>query len=89
MGQATAEGMAECVREGLAPLATALRYHLTVNHFPPVSDLWVGPCIEAMQAIQQGDDQQEIMGPWGQPMPARRLCEGLHLDAFIGLEEED
>jgi len=88
MGTMRAIGMAESVREGHATLETALRYHLTVNHFPAVSEVWVGPCIEAIEAANEDDFDRLITGPWGSNLTAFELIEGLHLEAFIGLEVE-
>jgi len=88
MGHMTAAGFAELVAEGQVSLVAALRYHLTANHYPPVSEVWVAPCMAAIAAANEGDFNRPVDVPWGPKVTAFRLIEGLHLDAFIGLEEE-
>lgn len=75
-------------------LADSIRLHLTSNHFPPVPVEMVAPCIEAIQAGNEGDFDREIPLPEGatwrgnQTAPVWAIIEGHHLDAWL-VEEED
>jgi len=73
------------------PLEGALAWHLQHNHYPPVPLSMVGPCRDAIIAIDDEDDPgREITLPEGvtyrgQPTaPAYAIAEQHHLSAFYG-----
>jgi hypothetical protein len=74
------------------PLEQQLSYHLTSNHFPPVPTSMVQPCIEAIDAINEGDYGRLISLPDGvgykglTVAPASAIAEQHHLDAFLDEE---
>lgn len=94
MGAITARGYAEAVDEGLASLEIAISLHLRTNHFPPVPASMVGPCIEAIEAIEADDTSRLISLPEGVTWrgkayaPAYAMADGHHLWDFIEQEEE-
>ncbi len=71
-------------------LDTALGWHLAHNHYPPVPNEMVGPCRQAIEAIQDEEPQKSIDLPQGttwqghDSAPAGVICDQHHLDAFIG-----
>lgn len=84
----------------LAGREQALIWHLQSNHYPPVPVSMVGPCIEAIEAIEQEDDGRLIDLPEpvlykGEPKaPAWAIFEQHHLQAFVDaddpfMEDED
>lgn len=85
MGRANLEGM---ISAGLSIRAT-LSWHLTSNHYPPVPDSMIDPCIAAIDAINEGDYQRMIELPEGiaykgnNTAPAAAIAESHHLAAFI------
>ena len=74
-------------------LRTAVSWHLTSNHFPPVPDIMVEPCIEAIQNAEIGDWDTEISLPEGvgykglTVAPTWAMVEQHHLDSFINYED--
>lgn len=74
------------------PLEQHLSYHLTSNHFPPVPTSMVQPCIEAIDAVNEGDYGRLISLPDGvgykglTVAPASAIVEQHHLDAFLDEE---
>ena len=91
MGQQSLEGMLE-----VTDYDSALRWHLTSNHFPPVPLAMVEACKNAIQAVIDGMRDKEIQLP-GQTSwrgrdsaPAWAIIEGHHLESFLGdLTDED
>ncbi len=88
MGTMGAMGMAEAVNDGLASLYTALHWHLTSNHYPPLPSEWVDAAIEAIEAGNDEDWDREITLPAAgryaeQSYPAGEIIERMHLDAFL------
>jgi hypothetical protein len=75
---------------------TALRWHLTSNHFPPVPDTMMGPCIEAIHIYNdERPHETRIELPEGSywrgetSAPAWAIVEGFHLDTFIAHPDDD
>lgn len=65
---------------------TALSWHLTSNHYPPVPTTMIEPCLEAIVA----DDPEEtielpegVLWKGGNVAPAWAIIEGHHLEAFV------
>ncbi len=69
-------------------LSTAIKIHLTSNHYPPVPVSMVEPCIDAIDAYHNGDTDQEIQMPEGitykgfKTAPAWAIIEQHHLSAW-------
>lgn len=99
MGSLQAQEMAELlsVEDGIA-------WHLAYNHYPPVPKSMVEPCLEAINACNDGDYERKIQLPFdgvdrnGEPFqirwqgndfaPAYAIVEGHHLESWIELDEE-
>ena len=79
--------------EGEVSLEQAIGYHLQSNHYPPVPLSMVQPCIEAIDAANEGDIDLEIEMPEGvsyrgmPTAPAWAIIEQHHLDSWIESEE--
>jgi hypothetical protein len=90
MGRVYAEGIAETE----LPLATQIEWHLKSNHFPPVPEFMVKPCIEAINAANAGEWNKNISLPDGVGYrgltiaPVSAMIEQHHLDAWITNEGE-
>jgi hypothetical protein len=89
MGTQKAIEMAEAVEEGL-PLAAALEYHLTSNHYPPLPRTLVQTAMKAILLVNHGQDMLTVRLPrgvelrgYGQRVPAWKLVDAMHLGAFI------
>jgi hypothetical protein len=98
MGSLQAAEMAE-----LLSIRDAITWQLRGNHYPPVPLSMVDPCIDAIEAYNNGDYDELIPLPFdgerdGKPFqitwrgqdsaPAWALIEGHHLQAWIELDEE-
>jgi hypothetical protein len=87
MGYLSAQAMAEAT-----DLRTALGWHLSANHYPPVPATMIDPCIAAIEAGDAEEWDQMIPLPEGvlwrdhDHAPAWALIEGFHLDAFLTLD---
>ena len=70
-------------------LSTAISIHLTANHYPPVPTSMVLPCIEAIEAYNDGETDREIAMPEGitykgqNVAPAWAIVEQHHLEAWL------
>jgi hypothetical protein len=68
---------------------TALRWHLQSNHFPPVPESMVGPCVAAIDAVNEGRGMAKISLP--DPVtyrgeteaPAYEIVRAHHLDPWL------
>lgn len=91
MGLSSAVSM----NETALSLEQKLSWHLTSNHFPPVPTSMVQPCIEAIDAVNEGDYGKLIGLPDGvgykglTVAPASAIVEQHHLDAFLDEDGED
>lgn len=86
MGYVSAAGMAEMTKEGLASMEQALNWHLTANHFPPISTALVPVAMEAIKNANAGNWSQPVAMPEGyrrREIPTGELIEGLHLHAWL------
>ena len=74
---------------GELDLSTAIGIHLTSNHYPPVPTSMVLPCIEAIEAYNEGETDREIGMPEGitykgfNTAPAWAIVEQHHLEAWL------
>ena len=76
-------------------LSTAIGIHLSSNHYPPVPNSMVLPCIEALEAYWEDDTDREITMPEGvsyrgrNTAPAWAIIEQHHLEAWLYNDEEE
>ena len=74
-----------------SPLAvrTQLKYHLTGNHYPPVTASMVDACLDAIDAYHDEDFDRLIKLPEGvswrgkDSAPANAIAESHHLDPWL------
>jgi hypothetical protein len=70
-------------------LSTAIGIHLSANHYPPVPNSMVLPCIEALEAYWEDETDREIPMPEGvsyrgqNTAPAWAIIEQHHLEAWL------
>jgi hypothetical protein len=57
-----------------APLAQAVAWHLSSNHYPPVPSCMVGPCVRAIRKARRGDWESRIRLPKGVKYQGRALA---------------
>jgi len=75
-------------------METAIRLHLTQNHYPPVPVSMVSVCIEAIDAYWEEDLNRQVELPEGilwrgeSSAPAYAIIESHHLD-FWCMEGEE
>jgi preprotein translocase subunit SecA len=85
MGRNFAEELAFAPEMGME---TAIRLHLTGNHYPPVPVSMVSVCIEAIDAYWEEDLNREVELPEGiswrgqNSAPAYAIIESHHLEAW-------
>jgi hypothetical protein len=65
MGSLNAQGFADAVNDGLASIDTALSWHLTSNHYPPLPTFFISTCKAAIEAGNDEDWDREIKLPRG------------------------
>lgn len=74
-------------------IGNAIGIHLSSNHYPPVPLSMVQPCIDAIDAIWEGDYHALIAMPEGvtykgeDSAPAWAIVEAHHLEAWLPEEE--
>ncbi len=89
MGNLHAAAMAEAVGEGQVGLRPALHWHLTANHYPPAPASMVQVCLDAIEAVCDGEDDFEIELPerisylGRSTAPASAIVENYHLGFFV------
>jgi hypothetical protein len=88
MGTMQAAAFAEEVQQGNIDLDSALEWHLTANHYPPMHPLFVPSAKEAIEAVNADDPGREITMVNGQTLMAIDIVSGMHLHAFLD-EQED
>jgi len=93
MGRLGAESAKEVGDEMGISLHQQLSWHLTGNHYPPVPTSMIEPCIQAIEAVREGDSEREIALPKGvswrgrETAPAYAIVEAHHLETWC--YEED
>lgn len=65
-----------------------VREHLAHNHFPPINAVFVPSALEAIEKADSGDRESPIKLPNGISLPVGQIIEELHLENFLGIEEE-
>jgi hypothetical protein len=83
MGRAQAEEMAS-----LTDLGTAVSWHLSSNHYPPVHQAFLPVALEAIELANQGDWDFVQEYPNGIQRTVAHTVEGLHLDTFVTHDED-
>ena len=85
MGYNTAQELAS-----ILDLESSIAMHLTANHYPPVPTSMVKPCIEAIDAYNDGYDLNKLIElPEGvlwrgnTHAPAHAIIEAHHLDPWL------
>jgi hypothetical protein len=89
----------------LTDARTAMAWHLQGNHYPPVPSSMVDPCLDAIEACNNGDPERKIDLPFdgvdrnGEPFqitwrgnayaPAWAIVEGHHLHSWIDSDEDE
>jgi len=71
-----------------ADMETALRWHLSSNHYPPVHPVFLPTARQAIALANQGDWDTEIVMPNGITKTVSGIIDGLHLSSFLN-ENED
>ena len=74
MGATGAMGFSESVRDGEVSLRQALLWHLTSNHYPPVSAEMVDPCIKAIEKANAGEWDAKVRLPKGVTYKGKTLA---------------
>lgn len=69
-----------------APTPLLMDYHLRCNHYPPVPTAAAPACIEAIEAVERGESDAQIVTVSGICVPAHDLVESYHLGEFIDWE---
>lgn len=94
MGRAAAEDMSEIGDALGISLRQQLSWHLSSNHYPPVPQSMITPCVNAIEAYNEGEPNRLIDLPDGvswrghSNAPATAIIEGHHLECFLD-EDED
>jgi hypothetical protein len=90
MGRLTAMEIAETE----LTLEDQITWHLKSNHFPPIPKSMVKPCIEAIDAANEGNWEKLISLPEGTGYrgltvaPVHAIVEAHHLETWITNEGE-
>lgn len=98
MGSTYAAGLIESVEEGALTFERAIAIHLRSNCYPPVPSSMVGPCLEAINIVQDaqygdGDASDRVTLPDGvswrgeSDAPAYAIVDNFRLESFIQWEE--
>lgn len=89
MGTTQAMEFAALVNDGAVSLRTAMHHHLQHNHYPPVPQSMIDPCLAAIAALVDEEPSQEIELPEGitykghPTAPASAIVEQHHLWYFV------
>lgn len=67
MGSLGAQGFADAVNDGDVSIDTALSWHLTSNHYPPLPSFFLAAAKAAVEAGQREEWDTEIALPVGCP----------------------
>ena len=95
MGTASVTGVAEGVANGSISLFQALKWHLTVNHIPPVPVAMVEVCIRIVETQGEWgyDDTislpEDVRWRYENQAPIHAVIEAFHLEPFLEHAEEE
>jgi hypothetical protein len=65
MGSTTAMGIKDSVDRGWIQMRVAMEQHLVYNHYPPIPRSMIEPCLQAVEAGNDGDWNRIIDLPEG------------------------
>jgi len=65
------------------PLETMIRGHLEHGVYPPISPLFAGMAIRAVQLAIEGDDDVLVNAPGDRQATAASIIEAMHLERFV------
>lgn len=74
---------------------TALAWHLSSNHYPPIPSVMIAPCKVAIANASAGDWDARVELPEGilwrgeSSCPTHALIEHAHLDGFLDTTDEE
>jgi hypothetical protein len=94
MGRLSAEAFAEAVADDEVGLRQAIGWHLSANHYPPVPASMIEPCMQAIEAANEGRWDAGIPLPQGVTYrgalsaPVSAMIEQHHLEAWVTYEED-
>jgi hypothetical protein len=75
--------MTQDLAESGLDLDTALRVHLSANHYPPVDAVFIPVAKKAIALAEKGEWEAELTYPNGLVRSVAHTVEGLHLEWFI------
>lgn len=94
MGLFSAIGMREAADELGVSIEKQIAWHLRANHYPPVPEIMVAPCLAAIEAWNERRDTSETIAlPEGVSWrgenfaPAWAIIDSHHLDAWCESDE--
>lgn len=87
MGSMHAAEFAEAVADAQLGIDVALHWHLTANHFPPISPTFIPAAKEAIERANGCDWTSTIEMPNGRSLTVAQIIEGMHLDSFVECDE--
>jgi len=67
----------------------ALRWHLQSNHYPPISLDFIGVAEQAIEDVDCGYLDNEILMPNGRTLTAAAIVDGLHLGQFLANDADE
>lgn len=89
MGYKKSLEIVELEQEGYFNRETAIKFHLESNHYPPVPEVMVAPCIEAIDAYNAEETDGVITLPKGvtyrgmATAPVLSLIKNYNLEAWL------
>jgi len=83
MGWIHAQEFADAVQEGLVDEDTALRWHLQINHYPPVHEVFLPVVKRALELARMDCWEVEVKLPNGKVLRVMEIVEQLHLREFL------
>jgi hypothetical protein len=92
MGYTTALGIAETDLD----LETKIGWHFTSNCYPPIPREMIAPAVAAIRLAEVGESDKVVEMPSGVEhrvhgsfVPAWVIINSLHLEAFVGSDEDE
>ena len=91
MGSLHAREFADAAKSGEVNLEQAMIYHLTANHYPPISARWAPVVVSFIEATRRGEQPAFVESIYlGKPaIPAADFIAGLHLGEFLAEDDPD
>lgn len=87
MGAMQATQYANFVHDGYVEIERALAAHLSSNHYPPVSPVFISVAKQAIEKVDQGLPDEVLVMPNGRSKTAADIVAGLHLQPFCSQSE--